>query len=529
MSAPPSRSGESPPEATPWGLIGLTGALLALRIGFASVLPLTEDEAYYRLWAQAPALGYYDHPPMIAWQIWLGVRLAGDTALGARIVPILGSALVGFLVLDMARLAGAGPRTAERAAIWYNVMPLAAAGGLLAVPDAPAALFWSLALWATLWASGNAALGWWLAAGLAAGLAALSKYSALFLGPGVLIWLASTTRGRGLLRTAGPWLALFVAASVFGLNIWWNAQHHWLTFAKQFGRIAPHGFAPRYLAEFLATEILLVGAPMAPFLVRLMARPRREGPGVPDAWPFLATSLPFLAYLILHSLHDRIQAHWPAPVYPALAICAAFAAEGPGRRWSALRGLVAPFGLGVVAVGAVLVLLPMVGVPLRFDPALPLRGWLRFAQTLEATRRRTGAAWVGTTSYGLAAQLSDQPALEAPVLQISERARWSRLTTGNAAALDRPGLVTDLTRRVDPAILNQCFASARPLGVLNRGLPGEKTKAYAVYLVAGARRDIFKWGCGAGRAGRAAPADAASASWGETQESDSPRHPGPGS
>ncbi len=486
----------SPPRgAPPWRLSLLTAILLAIHLAFAASLPLSEDEAYYRLWAQAPALGYYDHPPMIAWWIGLGVGLAGDSALGARLIPILGGGLVGFLVLDMARLAGAGPRTAERAAIWYNAMPLVAAGGLLAVPDAPATLFWALALWAALKATREGAATWWLAAGMAGGLATLSKYSALFLGPGVLLWLASTTRGRRLLKTAGPWMALAVASCLFSLNVWWNAQHHWLTFAKQFGRIAPHGFAPRYLAEFLATEALLIGAPMAPFLGRLLARRRSRPSADPDAWPFLATSLPFLGYLILHSLHDRIQAHWPAPVYPGLAVCAAFAAEWPGRPWNVLRGAVAPLGLGFCALGAAMVVLPMAGVPLRFDPALPLRGWPGFTRALEATRRRTGAAWIGTTSYGLAAQLADQPAIGAPVLQISERARWAGLKQGAWADLGRLGLLTDLTRRIDLATLNRCFAVVRPLGVLDRGLAGETHKSYAVILVAEPRRDVLSSGC----------------------------------
>ncbi len=470
--------------------------MLGLRIGLASALPLTEDEAYYRLWAQAPAPGYYDHPPMVAWQIGLGIRLAGDTALGARIGAILGSAMLGFLVLDMARLAGTGQRLAERAAIWYTIMLLPAAGGLLAVPDGPAALFWSLALWASLRAARGGMLAWWLAAGAAAGLATLSKYSALFLGPGVLIWLASTPKGRGILATPGPWVALAVAAALFSLNVVWNAQHHWLTFAKQFGRITPHGLAPRYLVEFLGTQVLLIGLPMAPFLGRLLLQPRRAEPGAPDAWPFLASSLPFLGYLTLHSLHDRIQAHWPAPIYPALALCAAFAAERPGRGWAILRGAVAPIGLGVCAVAIALVVLPMAGVPLAFDPALPLRGWPRFADALEAARRRAGAGWVGTTSYGLAAQLSDQPIITVPVLQISERARWTGLGRGPWADLSRPGLLTDLTRRIDRSTLERCFAVVRPLGVLDRGLPGEKTKTYAVFLVASPRRDVLASGCG---------------------------------
>ena len=536
MSAVPSPSAGATSrgrEAPPWTLIAVVAALLVVRTLLAGALHLTEDEAYYRLWAQAPALGYYDHPPMIAWWIWLGVRLAGDDPLGVRLLPILGGAAISALVFDLACAAGATRATAERAGIWYNAMLLVAAGGFLAVPDSPAALFWALCLWTAFRAlrlgPGRGALGWWLAAGAAAGLASLSKYSALFLGPGLLLWLATTTAGRASLRTPGPWLALAAAVALFALNIGWNAAHHWLTFAKQFGRIAPQRLAPRYLLEFLGTEILLLNPVLAIFLTRLA----RERQAVARAWPFLATSAPFVGYLLLHSLHDRIQAHWPAPVYPALALCAAFAAEGVSGPWRAIRAAVPAFGFAVCGLAAVYLALPLAGVPLRFDPALPVRGWSTFAATLERERASAGAAWVGTTSYGLAAELADEPGIRAPVLQISERERWRDLHQGAWADVSRPGLLVDLTRRIDFDLLRRCFAVVRPLGELDRGAPGENPKRYAAVRVEGPRVDLVRNGCGGalssgGRGGRARAA-AGPVSWAGSPGSGNRRRPDPAS
>src|SRR5215469_14923868 len=105
MSAHRSRSGEG--ATPPAGLIGVILAVLILRLIVAGLTHLTEDEAYYRLWSMAPALGYYDHPPMIAWWIWLGRRLAGDTPLGIRLLPIVAGVVTSLIVFDMARLAGA--------------------------------------------------------------------------------------------------------------------------------------------------------------------------------------------------------------------------------------------------------------------------------------------------------------------------------------------------------------------------------------------------------------------------------------
>jgi 4-amino-4-deoxy-L-arabinose transferase-like glycosyltransferase len=480
----------------PASLIALIAVTLVIRLVVGGNVHLTEDEAYYRLWSMAPAFGYYDHPPMIAWWIWLGRHAIGDTTVGVRLVPILACAIGSALVFDMARLAGADRATATRAGVWYNAMLLVAAGGFLAVPDAPAALFWTGTLWCALRAQRASSTAWWLAAGAAAGLAALSKYSTLFLAPGIFIWLVWHPAGRAELRKPGPWLAAIVAVLLFSLNVAWNASHHWLAFIKQFGRIAPTHFAPRYLIEFLLTQALLLNPLIAAFVVRAMAR-REEAdrPGATLA-PFVAASAPFIAYLLIHSLHDRVQAHWPAPVYPALAVIAAVGADrvASSPTWARLRTAAPIFGFGVCAA-----LLLYIALPPRVggmaDLAGPLRGWQAFAGRVETLRAQRGAAWIGTASYGLAAELDDESSIRAPILQISERARYQGLSTAPPPDLSRPGLIIDLRRRINLTALGQCFTRLEPLGTIVRGAPGEPGTPYAVILVSAPRRDIVDAGC----------------------------------
>src|ERR1700760_3617062 len=64
-------------------------ALVVLRLVAADLTPLTFDEAYYWMWSQHLAGGYYDHPPMVAVVIRLGTMIAGDTEFGVRLVSIL--------------------------------------------------------------------------------------------------------------------------------------------------------------------------------------------------------------------------------------------------------------------------------------------------------------------------------------------------------------------------------------------------------------------------------------------------------
>lgn len=493
MVSRPEREAAAGPDR---GVLLLALGLTAARLLAAALIPLTEDEAYYRLWAQHLQLGYFDHPPMIAWWIRLGSVLAGDTSLGVRLLPAVASGINTWLIGDLARRLGADPRTAFRASLWYNATLTVCLGGMLAIPDAPASLFWTLTLWCAVAAFRRPGPAWWLAAGAAAGLAALSKYSALFLAPGVVLWLVLTPDGRRSLRTPWPWLAALVAGALFALNVGWNAQNHWVSFAKQFGRVAPAGVAPAHVLEFLATQFLLLTPLIAVFAGLGVARAfKRSGSTGPGLLLPVATSAPFVLYLLLHSLHDRVQGHWPVPVFGALAICAAAAAP-PGRTrvGRVFNWLTPAIGFAIGAGALVLASLPAPTHLGTSDPLLAVRGWPSFARDVETLRRRTGAAWVGTESYGVYAQLDLQRASVAPLLQVIERDRY-RKDLGAKPDFSQPGLVVDLARRMKVFDVGRCFRDVTPVADLIRaGAPG-KNQRYSAFLVAGPKRDPWIRGC----------------------------------
>src|SRR5271165_3366617 len=113
-----------------WFLLAAT----ALRLAVAAAMPLSADEAYYRVWAHALAPGYLDHPPMVAIWIRAGITLAGDTPLGVRLLApfatLLGSLLLWRAGEDLAPNQGTG----LRAACLLNATLLLNAGAVLMTP-----------------------------------------------------------------------------------------------------------------------------------------------------------------------------------------------------------------------------------------------------------------------------------------------------------------------------------------------------------------------------------------------------------
>lgn len=492
MSRQPSPSGDGAAGCSAGqGLIVLLVGLALFRLAAAALVPLTEDEAYYRLWSQHLALGYYDHPPMIAWWIRAGVTLAGDNALGVRILPVLANLAATALVFDIARGLG-GPRVGLRAALLYNCTLTIGAAAALAVPDAPASVFWTASVWGLARAVRDDKGAWWLAAGVAAGLACLSKYSALFLAPGVLLWLAPSAAGRRRLGQPWPWIAALIATAVFCANVAWNAEHHWLTFAKQFGRVAASRFEPRYLLEFLIAQFFLLNPVIALLAAAGARRAWRARNEASAAWLMPATMAPFAAYLILHSLHDRVQAHWPVPLYSAAAVLAAWACEN-AHSWAARLARWAPLGLAFSVLALAHAALPATDMG-RGDPALQLRGWPAFARAVDAARAKAGAGWIGTLSYGVSAQL--QAADHAlPVLQIDERERYADGPQAVRPAPSQTGLIIDLRRRVDVAKLNACFGRVEPLGEIDRDGGLSPDERYAAVRVWAPKADLLTAGC----------------------------------
>src|ERR1700754_1489227 len=181
-------------------------ALVVLRLVAAAVTPLTFDEAYYWMWSKGLAGGYYDHPPMVALVIRAGTLIAGDTEFGVRLFSILLALPMSYAVYRTAAILFGGQRVAATATILLNVTLMAAVGTLIVTPDAPLLVASSLLLFclAKVLETGRGA--WWLAVGAAAGAALLSKYTALFFGPAILIWLVAAPKLRRWLIS--PWLYL---------------------------------------------------------------------------------------------------------------------------------------------------------------------------------------------------------------------------------------------------------------------------------------------------------------------------------
>ena len=324
-------------------------ALVALRLLAAAFTPITFDEAYYWMWSKHLAGGYYDHPPMVALVIRLGTLIAGDTELGVRLVSILLALPMSWAIYEATSVLFGGRRVAATATILFNATLMVAVGTMIVTPDAPllvASSFLLLSL-AKVLRTGRGA--WWLAVGVAAVCALLSKYTALFFGPAILIWLIVVPKLRHWLIS--PWLYLggLVAAAMFAPVVWWNADHNWVSFIKQMGRARMEDFRPVYIAELIPTQFVFA-TPVVWLLgvMGLYALYQRRAGALAVRVLVNTMFWTIVVYFVWHALHARVEANWFARVYPACAVGGALRrafGRGPGRPCPASAGAI-PAGRG---------------------------------------------------------------------------------------------------------------------------------------------------------------------------------------
>ncbi|GAA2618809.1 glycosyltransferase family 39 protein [Dactylosporangium fulvum] len=138
------------------------------------------DELYFRMIGAHPKWGYVDQPPFTPLLVRACIELFGDTVWAIRLPGLLFVAAAAFLLAAIAREVGGGPVAQALAATGVlTTFPLLA--GHLALTTGPDLVMWLLTILFMMRALLRGADRYWLAAGLAVGLALYNKHLVVLL------------------------------------------------------------------------------------------------------------------------------------------------------------------------------------------------------------------------------------------------------------------------------------------------------------------------------------------------------------
>jgi 4-amino-4-deoxy-L-arabinose transferase-like glycosyltransferase len=476
-------AGRTPIWATPPGAAIIVLLLMLPRALFAARFGLIGDEAYYAIWSFHPGFGYFDHSPAVAWLIWLGRAVFGESEFAVRSMFLVADLVVCAALYRLGILLSGDRRIAAVAPVAYSVTVGVLITFSVATPDGPSTMFWVLAIWAVAEFQRGRNANWWLLAGAFAGFGLLSKYTVVFLGAGLLFYLLTSRERIAWLKLWQVWAGGALALLLFAPVIWINAQRDWNSFRFQLGRSNFSGGA-LHLDEFLRF-LIEEGIQLLPTLyvfvilgIALFFLRRAKSLALP-----VLTATPMAAYFLADALFGRVNPNWTAPLFPILALVGAWAAvtvrPRTWLRWplDVLYVLHIPLGLGLMLFAFEAVdtrSIPFVGPVRAFDFVY---GWPDLWSKVSATAKANGAQWVDAPDYSLTGWLGYYGRIARdplPVFETNAPFRYAYMPPMD------PGLAAAPHLLINPATPP---ADALDLGTITRDYAGAPLATYRVYLV----------------------------------------------
>ncbi len=360
--------------------------ILVLRLAFTGIMGMVPQDAYYFFYSEHPALSYYDHPPAIAYCIKLFTFLFGKKVFVLKLADFVVTALsvLAFYKLAKSFLSTHG---VQKAFLLFFSTFMVTILSLISTPDTPLILFWTLSLLALHHALFLDKKIYWIWTGLLMGLAFDSKYTAIFLPAGALLFLLLSHSYRRRLLSPWPWLALLLFLLTISPVIIWNVQNHFASFkfqsAGRAAAITGQGFTPANFLGVLGHQ----SAILMPilffafffFLFKIIKKYRTRLSAVTAEQLFLfCFFIPvFLGFLCISFIY-WVKLNWMMPAYITGII---WISRYFNTRWIRYQVL---FSLGVHVILAVEVLF----YPVSIQSDDTWVGWKELAQQVKQLQAR---------------------------------------------------------------------------------------------------------------------------------------------
>jgi hypothetical protein len=266
-------------------------------------MPITEDEAYYWMYAQNLDWGYFDHPPMVALMIWLG-NLIFQGTLGVRIISniawIFTTYAIWLLVDETSKK--------EKNALLYFLliivsMPLLNLYGFVTTPDTPLLLF--SAIYLVLFKRYIKGYDLWntLLLGVVASLLLYSKYH------GILVIGLSFLAYPKLLLKRRFYISLLIGIICFVPHLIWQYQHGFISIKYHLLYRTENELLFSNVLKYLFNVIAVLNPLLFGMYVFFMVR-KKAVSYFPLHYHFLFWG--GIVFFGLSALRDHVEPHWIA-------------------------------------------------------------------------------------------------------------------------------------------------------------------------------------------------------------------------
>ncbi|MRG43552.1 hypothetical protein GFS24_00415 [Chitinophaga sp. SYP-B3965] len=359
--------------------------ILVLRLIFIGAMGLMPQDAYYHFYGEHPALSYYDHPPAIAWLLKAFTTVLGNKAYAVKLADSLTTlgTVIAFYHLCLHFLSRR--RAANALVVMFSTLMVTILS-LVSTPDVPLMLCWTLSLLFLYRAVFLEKKGYWLLAGLMMGLAFDSKYTAVFLPAGLLLYLVLSAKHRKWLLSPWLWGALLLMVLVSSPVIIWNIQHNFASFRFQSsGRVEGIQVRPLDVLGVIGHQAaILMPVLFFALWVLLYKTIRRMAKVTAEQLFLLCFFLPLFLLFFLISPIYWVKINWMMPAYISGIIWVSIYFAEKYIRWQQIFAVVVH-----VALAIELVFYP---VPVNSDDVW--LGWDEMAKSVISLKKEYPADFV---------------------------------------------------------------------------------------------------------------------------------------
>jgi 4-amino-4-deoxy-L-arabinose transferase-like glycosyltransferase len=359
---------------------------------------LAHDEAYYWLFSQNLAWGYFDHPPMAAWLIYLTEWLGGE--LGVRLSYVLCMQATAYLLSKMV------PKENQKL-VWLgvNIFPLLAYAGVFAIPDGPLVFFSALWLWQLQRSLNKDNYQNAFLLGLITALLFYSKYHGVLFIVGTLLALPH------LLFRPTLWLAALVGLIFFAPHVWWQWTHGFATFRYHFLDRPGVSFGLQQPLYYLFIQLFLPGLLLAPLIWKQFYTQisinsfERALKGM--TW-FV------VIFFFISTFNKKLEANWTvAAGIPLLLFVSMGDFLKQNERWIMRLGFVS---LAIIFISRLILITPPAWH--GFERGHEVHGWKSWAAHVE---KQAPNCRLAANSYQIASKLSFYLQRDVPSLNVKSR------------------------------------------------------------------------------------------------------------
>ena len=346
----------------------------------AAFVEFGNDEVYYWTYAMYPDWSHFDHPGMVGWMMQIfSLNLLFTSEFALRLSSII------FMTIDTYIIYRLGCLVKNKLAGFYAALLYTASlycfviTGVFIMPDTPLMMFMLLSIYcflkhfistsgdkACLVPTGNILLG-----GLFAGLALLSKYSAIFIWVGVGLYILIYDRKQ--LKNKYLYLSALISVVCMLPVLIWNMQNDFISFTfhgdrvSLFGKLQPLDFIAEIAGE------LGYNNPINYVLIIIALIAFWRGNKYLDVVSgrlLLCFALPFIGVFWFFSLTRPTLPHWSAPAFSLLLVfVASYFADKQSdadKEFNLPRPVIATLSLLVIVLILGVMEIKTGVVPLRF-------------------------------------------------------------------------------------------------------------------------------------------------------------------